>query len=127
MTKIKAPSGSKERSDNMSKITELKCRSIGKSGNVLEHAVQVEAKGGQAALQITQLECRKAEVWLPKMEQIRMGSTEISGNVSKTTQLLNGSAEVRQLVYNHTALMLKPREVGNMPRMTHLRSGSTER
>ena len=35
--------------------------------------------------------------------------------------------EVRQLVYNHTALMLKPREVGNLPKMTELRSGSTER
>ena len=35
--------------------------------------------------------------------------------------------EVRHLVYNHTAHMLKPREVGNLPKMTELRSGSTER
>ena len=35
--------------------------------------------------------------------------------------------EVRQHVYNHTAHMLKPREVGNLPNMTELRSGSTKR
>ena len=38
-----------------------------------------------------------------------------------------GAQEVRQLVYSDTALMLKPTEVGNFPKMTEFRSGSTEK
>lgn len=57
---------------------------------------------------------------------MRIGSTEISGNVPKTTQLLHGVTERSGDLSPITQLtMLKPREIANLPKMTELTSGGT--
>ena len=115
----------------MSKITELKCRSIGKSGNVPKstqfRSGSTERSGSWP--KITQHRGGKTERSgnFPKMEQIRIGSTEILGNVPKTTQLLNGSTGGQATCLQWHSSHVEAQGSWKHARGDELRSGSTER